>query len=133
MFLHYHLSRTYLFQSTYLYKVRHLNLIKVRLCSCFNPRTYIRYDFCCFAPSNSQQRFQSTYLYKVRPSGGTDKCSTPLFQSTYLYKVRPCRHVRLLFLFSFNPRTYIRYDPLLTMLLKCLDWFQSTYLYKVRH
>ena len=32
----------------------------------------------------------------------------------------------------FNPRTYIRYDNCLYLVLLFLVWFQSTYLYKVR-
>ena len=32
----------------------------------------------------------------------------------------------------FNPRTYIRYDPLEVSRFFIFNWFQSTYLYKVR-
>ena len=32
------------FQSTYLYKVRHISFFVVQINTCFNPRTYIRYD-----------------------------------------------------------------------------------------
>ena len=55
--------------------------------SCFNPRTYIRYDDHKRLVRGAVQ-FQSTYLYKVRRSNRC--CSSP--------------HSR------FNPRTYIRYD-----------------------
>ena len=55
-----------------------------------------------------------------------------MFQSTYLYKVRPCRHVRSHSLFSFNPRTYIRYDLIPDPSFQAKFLFQSTYLYKVR-
>ena len=56
------------FQSTYLYKVRQDNHFRLGLAilGCFNPRTYIRYD-----------RFRPSYV---------------------------------LMLIGFNPRTYIRYD-----------------------
>ena len=111
MFLHYHLSRTYLFQSTYLYKVRHLNLIKVRLCSCFNPRTYIRYDYHTLRLNLTKYKFQSTYLYKVRHIN---------------------RITHELCLSSFNPRTYIRYDLIHWLIPQYVKVFQSTYLYKVR-
>ena len=33
-----------------------------------------------------------------------------MFQSTYLYKVRPGRLTYQAVQYSFNPRTYIRYD-----------------------
>ena len=55
-----------------------------------------------------------------------------MFQSTYLYKVRPSHSRSKRRLLSFNPRTYIRYDPFLVLVLKSVK-FQSTYLYKVRH
>ena len=83
------------FQSTYLYKVRHDILL-----AC-----------------NVLILFQSTYLYKVRPH----ICFHPLaicqFQSTYLYKVRQCRKTVIVLNGSFNPRTYIRYDGVLCSLL----------------
>ena len=37
--------QTKMFQSTYLYKVRQLHKLKLLYKKCFNPRTYIRYDF----------------------------------------------------------------------------------------
>ncbi len=45
---------------------------------CFNPRTYIRYDtFLLSVLLVKCGMFQSTYLYKVRPGGFTDKfCKT---------------------------------------------------------
>ena len=55
---------------------------------CFNPRTYIRYDFQSPFPSLRIQKFQSTYLYKVRLGQMQKSCSS----------------------LCFNPRTYIRYD-----------------------
>ena len=99
-----------LFQSTYLYKVRP----PLSCCSaspaCFNPRTYIRYDFSLslkiihtnsFNPRTNirydekitQEEFddfvfQSTYLYKVRHTSKNPIRHTITFQSTYLYKVR---------------------------------------------
>ena len=54
----------------------------------FNPRTYIRYDFC----------FRQ-YAF-----------NTFAFQSTYLYKVRLSVRIIIPLLLCFNPRTYIRYD-----------------------
>ena len=78
----------FVFQSTYLYKVRHELGIRSKRQTGFNPRTYIRYDLL----SNSFYKcikFQSTYLYKVRPFGGSNNVADVLFQSTYLYKVRP--------------------------------------------
>ena len=55
-----------MFQSTYLYKVRHyLTFVPVPLIG-----------------------FQSTYLYKVRPFVEFFSTDDEQFQSTYLYKVR---------------------------------------------
>ena len=78
--------------------------------ACFNPRTYIRYDF---LPS-------CTVTFSLQ------------FQSTYLYKVRRLRHRLGRRLNSFNPRTYIRYDIQGLFTGLGIDEFQSTYLYKVR-
>ena len=55
-----------------------------------------------------------------------------MFQSTYLYKVRPKRIIFLSLATSFNPRTYIRYDPKRSSVPVSINPFQSTYLYKVR-
>ena len=77
-----------LFQSTYLYKVRHPQNYRKEHLERFNPRTYIRYDMTVSILSHYRQQFQSTYLYKVRPDSGS------------CHKTRLC----------FNPRTYIRYD-----------------------
>ena len=54
-----------------------------------------------------------------------------MFQSTYLYKVRRLTAISESLLASFNPRTYIRYDPA-EKLEEDKQPFQSTYLYKVR-
>ena len=54
--------------------------------------------------------FQSTYLYKVRPVTTVNTAIVDEFQSTYLYKVRHDEEQRVCFNWSFNPRTYIRYD-----------------------
>ena len=97
------------FQSTYLYKVRLVNV------GSWRPLFL----------------FQSTYLYKVRLCGTINPVYAHLFQSTYLYKVRhhllysPIRSI------CFNPRTYIRYDPISNCTGVSKE-FQSTYLYKVR-
>ena len=56
--------------------------------SCFNPRTYIRYDIWSVKSLHVVYVFQSTYLYKVRHSSNR---MTGIID-------------------SFNPRTYIRYD-----------------------
>ena len=95
LLLHYHLGCTYLFQSTYLYKVRpgintigqaHIvfqstYLYKVRrrqafpsrIYRGFNPRTYIRYDYCdvlshgqrtCFNP-RTYIRYDYFYEHSV--------------------------------------------------------------------
>ncbi len=98
-----------MFQSTYLYKVRHICSRDEIAKKCFNPRTYIRYDTCQLR-LYYQEGFQSTYLYKVRHTLGIIIFLILLFQSTYLYKVR----LRVAF-------------TILTPV-----WFQSTYLYKVR-
>ena len=77
-----------MFQSTYLYKVRHQHAIQeARL-----------------------NQFQSTYLYKVRHICKTTVHDKVTFQSTYLYKVRRQTFLIKLVMSSFNPRTYIRYD-----------------------
>ena len=77
---------------------------------CFNPRTYIRYDLQTYYATVITVKFQSTYLYKVRHSISS-KCFIRLkFQSTYLYKVRPFFRIIFSCHNSFNPRTYIRYD-----------------------
>ena len=101
----------FLFQSTYLYKVR--------LNSCF--------------PYHIRKRFQSTYLYKVRHSY-LFICFAfiDMFQSTYLYKVRHSMLDRRMLLLCFNPRTYIRYDLFFCQIFLISVLFQSTYLYKVR-
>ena len=53
------------FQSTYLYKVRHVQMVGPMIVIGFNPRTYIRYDTSGMQ-TLSAKKFQSTYLYKVR-------------------------------------------------------------------
>ena len=77
-----------MFQSTYLYKVRPIQIRSTRPCFSFNPRTYIRYDRGAMPCCGAVRAFQSTYLYKVRPSPSS------------------CNPDRK----GFNPRTYIRYD-----------------------
>ena len=57
--------------------------------SCFNPRTYIRYDPKPDSDKAPPSEFQSTYLYKVRRISNTVLDCENKFQSTYLYKVRP--------------------------------------------
>ena len=108
-----HISNKYLyfvFQSTYLYKVRLCKEVDYFHRYGFNPRTYIRYDFghrallpfkFCFNP-----RTYIRYDFSVYSAWALVNC--------------------------FNPRTYIRYDwfPVCLLLLRIL--FQSTYLYKVR-
>ena len=144
----------FVFQSTYLYKVRHELGIRSKRQTGFNPRTYIRYDFLSLHYPVYPLQFQSTYLYKVRHSISS-KCFIRLkFQSTYLYKVRPffriifschnsfnprtyIRYDRTSFYYTyiqscFNPRTYIRYDGTVFCVLFLFYQFQSTYLYKVR-
>ena len=79
--------QTKMFQSTYLYKVRQIEVNKQRLGKGFNPRTYIRYD-----------------------SLGIISTDISLFQSTYLYKVRRLYGLSDRTVMGFNPRTYIRYD-----------------------
>ena len=98
-----------LFQSTYLYKVRHHFFGEYCQGSSFNPRTYIRYDFFPFHQTLFSE-FQSTYLYKVRHIVCEDSMDIGRFQSTYLYKVRPKTLRSLCLPICFNPRTYIRYD-----------------------
>ena len=123
----------FLFQSTYLYKVR-----------LYKRRGLI-----------TRLMFQSTYLYKVRLFGKNLLLRRMLFQSTYLYKVRrinsqgifhsrsfnPRTYIRYDLLPSshksrhvirFNPRTYIRYDRMFFYQIFVHYKFQSTYLYKVR-
>ena len=56
----------FVFQSTYLYKVRHELGIRSKRQTGFNPRTYIRYDFLSLHYPVYPLQFQSTYLYKVR-------------------------------------------------------------------
>ena len=78
----------FVFQSTYLYKVRHELGIRSKRQTGFNPRTYIRYDLQTYYATVITVKFQSTYLYKVRPHLFLLHLHTILFQSTYLYKVR---------------------------------------------
>ena len=100
-----------MFQSTYLYKVRQRRCSLLQSASCFNPRTYIRYDFSLSPVHEHYLMFQSTYLYKVRQFLDALFILFIMFQSTYLYKVR-------LFLCFISIKLFL---------------FQSTYLYKVRH
>ena len=58
--------QTKMFQSTYLYKVRHKRQKRAIAAQSFNPRTYIRYDSRRRACIIRRLEFQSTYLYKVR-------------------------------------------------------------------
>ena len=99
------------FQSTYLYKVRRRERFFLTPSCCFNPRTYIRYDRCFSRSCFRNIAFQSTYLYKVRHLFCYLFILNNKFQSTYLYKVRRSAKVLPFFQVSFNPRTYIRYDP----------------------
>ena len=80
-------ASSFLFQSTYLYKVRQISNFVLRLIEGFNPRTYIRYDQ-KRAIAAQKEEFQSTYLYKVRPIRMYSAIPSSVFQSTYLYKVR---------------------------------------------
>ena len=140
------------FQSTYLYKVRPWNVSNDSHLSCFNPRTYIRYDMlnilnvyptCSFNPRTYIRYDLKTLKGRKRQAGFNprtyiryDQCPhhhqcQQEFQSTYLYKVRQHYTFSSYCLWCFNPRTYIRYDP--RFQLFCIHgWFQSTYLYKVR-
>ena len=142
------------FQSTYLYKVRHIKRGYLTFFFSFNPRTYIRYDYLNVWGWKIVV-FQSTYLYKVRPRSDSYIPYKGRFQSTYLYKVRLKENGISRIEQCFNPRTYIRYDfhkPILSFGLLCFNprtyirydscfyaadnydkGFQSTYLYKVRH
>ena len=78
--------------------------------ACFNPRTYIRYDF--WAPVLVAHLFcfnPRTYIrYDLIPCSVISVLG--MFQSTYLYKVRQYFRVGRLAESCFNPRTYIRYD-----------------------
>ena len=99
---------------------------------CFNPRTYIRYDKRPWALIVFIFVFQSTYLYKVRHELGIrSKRQTGFNPRTYI------RYDRTSFYYTyiqscFNPRTYIRYDGTVFCVLFLFYQFQSTYLYKVR-
>ena len=99
-----------MFQSTYLYKVRLNGHSWFKYEYCFNPRTYIRYDFSQCHQEREANQFQSTYLYKVRLLNISLKMNMVMFQSTYLYKVRLSEYTGKSEPYSFNPRTYIRYD-----------------------
>ena len=122
--------------------------------SCFNPRTYIRYDTTPASSFLGMQMFQSTYLYKVRQLPRYRRlCLVGFNPRTYIrYDIRgntkwrltgsfnPRTYIRYdLTLtrfhntsFSFNPRTYIRYDVIRNAFTVFINLFQSTYLYKVR-
>ena len=78
--------------------------------SCFNPRTYIRYDTTPASSFLGMQMFQSTYLYKVRQLPRYRRlCLVGFNPRTYIrYDIRGNTKWRLTG--SFNPRTYIRYD-----------------------
>ena len=126
------LINTFLFQSTYLYKVRptqypttpgirrfnprtyirydYTGRFVLGITDGFNPRTYIRYDLMQIAWLINTFLFQSTYLYKVRRFFVVRVWGQQRFQSTYLYKVRLGIGIRFIWIKSFNPRTYIRYD-----------------------
>ena len=99
-----------LFQSTYLYKVRRLENSRRIHRRSFNPRTYIRYDSWVLAQVARLFCFNPRTYIRYDVENGCYAEFNPLFQSTYLYKVR----------LSFYK------VPLRTL------WFQSTYLYKVR-
>ena len=78
-----------MFQSTYLYKVRHTLGIIILLVLLFQS-TYlykVRPDWLP-SPGGIAKLFQSTYLYKVRPIRMYSAIPSSVFQSTYLYKVR---------------------------------------------
>ena len=100
----------FVFQSTYLYKVRHELGIRSKRQTGFNPRTYIRYDISRFRPPYSFPCFNPrTYIrYDKRPWALI--VFIFVFQSTYLYKVRHELGIRSKRQTGFNPRTYIRYD-----------------------
>ena len=100
--------------------------------SCFNPRTYIRYDISRFRPPYSFPCFNPrTYIrYDKRPWALI--VFIFVFQSTYLYKVRRRPYYGYSYRYGFNPRTYIRYDFLSLHYPVYPLQFQSTYLYKVR-
>ena len=123
----------YMFQSTYLYKVRPRPIFLTTVAVCFNPRTYIRYDFTQIKGLDKETKFQSTYLYKVRlqmvirPIG-----ITPGFNPRTYIRYDFCQWSKPTILRRFNPRTYIRYDG--DSVVSCFlgGTFQSTYLYKVR-
>ena len=76
---------------------------------CFNPRTYIRYDFTFKSATNCGQSFNPR---------------------TYIRYDDVCMGIQSWDV-CFNPRTYIRYDFYRNELFH-LNGFQSTYLYKVR-
>ena len=123
-------------------------------CTCFNPRTYIRYDFLPLHYPVYSLQFQSTYLYKVRRvtilRASSKFCFNPRTYIRYDTERVGCSY----YLLGFNPRTYIRYDvsaKVLAYAAHCFNprtyirydgipvsrvdsnWqFQSTYLYKVR-
>ena len=142
------------FQSTYLYKVRHL-LSKIKSNNrSFNPRTYIRYDY-RLPPTCKDQvgfnprtyirydivfdvdlvidlLFQSTYLYKVRLSNISRSASIGRFQSTYLYKVRLMPMMFPIQTKMFQSTYLYKVRLLLFLVLLSVLAFQSTYLYKVR-
>ena len=122
----------WLFQSTYLYKVRRNLPIHAAFHESFNPRTYIRYDKSFAVFFDFSFLFQSTYLYKVRQFSNTVLDHENTFQSTYLYKVRLITNMIKFRIKGFNPRTYIRYDLRVLIIRLLRPVFQSTYLYKVR-
>ena len=144
-----------MFQSTYLYKVRHSIINLLWHYSCFNPRTYIRYDsdqLCRYRQRTGfNPRTYIRYDHLLSPIFTHTASFNPrtyirydglflfrhglfrLFQSTYLYKVRLNDLVTQRPQPCFNPRTYIRYDKEAPKVFISSIEFQSTYLYKVRH
>ena len=77
--------------------------------SCFNPRTYIRYDRVQIL-TGLKSLFQSTYLYKVRLQPGHFNSIVGSFNPrTYIRYDYIKTTLDNLFI-GFNPRTYIRYD-----------------------
>ena len=120
------------FQSTYLYKVRRIEIAEhgrnqrfnprtyirydsilltlAYMVTSFNPRTYIRYDKGFHNPTLTTFTFQSTYLYKVRPSTSSNRAKETSFNPRTYIRYDPSTGLRIFLLLCFNPRTYIRYD-----------------------
>ena len=98
------------FQSTYLYKVRPLAQTLSIVGKEFQSTYLYKVRPTAIVMTVWYWVFQSTYLYKVRHMSIEFNAGLQEFQSTYLYKVRLIYPRGVFLLFSFNPRTYIRYD-----------------------